>query len=250
MILPRRDFISTVSMAATGTCLHAPRLWNSVAPWGDSPHQCALLNLGDDCVLPESLLGYQRALTATPWRLAQFEDAKLPACRNVIVPAAGCLSEFTAERILRCLNGGTNVLLESAAGFGDSSRFAGQQRILRDYFDVIIEPPINLWSPQRDCNSITQNLDGRVESFVDHRAPYIDYVWPAILSLRDFSKVIPIRAAQSEVIAHCDSQPVAVKKALAQSTLVFLGSPLGPGLHAGEPEAHSLLRLLISSVPV
>ena len=248
MKVSRRDFISAAAASVTATAfgLRGTEAFATFPAPIDASRTCGLIDLGSECVLRESLLGYQAALRDTNAYVTPLHDAR-PTDRCLIVPGAGALSELTAERLLLLLENGAQVLLESAAGFCDAPAFATHERILRRYFDLTLEPPINLWSLDCARDAASQSCRRIAQLGPSHSTPYIDYVWPAQLSVRDFSKAIPLSAEPAEVIAYAGQQAVAVRKAVARGTLIFLGSPLGPGLRAGEPEAHSLLRLLTSA---
>ena len=73
------------------------------------------------------------------------------------------------------------------------------------------------------------------------RIPYVDYHWPVAVKVRDFSHIVPVRANAKEVIASFDGIPVAARR----SGFIFLGSPIGPALLAGDREAHLWFSQLI-----
>jgi hypothetical protein len=119
--------------------------------------------------------------------------------------------------------------------------------MLHRSFDLAVEPPVDLWSGKSGDDRLfahrtrphpRKNMDGR-ESI-----PYVNYTWPRETRVRDFSRVIPVSAKGGDVIGRVGPLPVALKRRWANGTLIFLGSPLGPGLRAGDPEARSWLRLV------
>jgi hypothetical protein len=134
--------------------------------------------------------------------------------RQLIVPAAMHIDTSTAHLILTRLHQGGTVLLESGAAFGD---FRSHRDQLREYFHILIEPPVELW-PARGI-------------------PYVEYTWPVSTKLRDFSRAIPLVPQRGTVIARVDDIPIALARRVGPGTLVFLGSPLGPGLWTGDAEA-------------
>src|SRR5262249_6740824 len=73
---------------------------------------------------------------------------------------------------------------------------------------------------------------------------YVDSVWPRETTVRDFSRVIPASSREADVIGRVRALPVALKKCMAKGVLICLGSPLGPALRAGDPEAQSWLKLV------
>jgi hypothetical protein len=247
MNVSRRDFISTAAASVTGVCLSAAKVFPVAAPLAQPSATYGLIDLGSECVLRESLLGYQAALAATNSSVQPLRDVGR-AHRCLIVPGAGAISESTAERLLPLLENGAQVLLESAAGFCDSQAFAAHQQILSRYFDLTLEPPVHLWSFNGARHTASRSSHRITEVSSTQHTPYIDYVWPAKLSVRDFSRVIPVSAEPSHVIAYAGHRPIAVRKSVARGTLIFLGSPLGPGLRAGEPQAHAWLQLVLPDV--
>jgi hypothetical protein len=173
---------------------------------------CRVLDLGRDCLLRESLMGfYGMGIPAccTP----MFEQE----CRLCVVPGAGSLPEEVARRLSAFSHDGGWVVFESAAGFGG---FEDQRRMLARHFGIRIQPPVDLWA--------------------NGTAPYIDYRWPVRVRVRDFSRVTPISAESLEIIASAGDLPVAARR----GRLIFLGSPVGPALLAGDREAHSWFSAL------
>ena len=129
----------------------------------------------------------------------------------------------TAHLILTCLHQGGTVLLESGAAFGD---FRSHRDQLREHFHILIEPPVELW-PARGI-------------------PYVEYTWPVSTKVRDFSRVIPLAPQCGTVIGRVEDIPVALARRVGPGVLVFLGSPLGPALWAGDIEARCWLDDLLS----
>ncbi len=98
--------------------------------------------------------------------------------------------------------------------------------MLRKEFGIVIEEPVDL--ARGGCGR------GRV--------PYVDYDWPLAAAIRDFSRVIPVNAPAREVIGSASGLPVAFRRKVGRGCLVFLGSPLGPALRAGDAEARRWLE--------
>lgn len=206
---------------------------------------CALLDLKSHCALRESLQGYQAALADACKPLEAISDSRC-RFRLVIVPGIGLIDPVLAETLSDLLKAGTHLLLESGAGFMSPSEFVDHQRMLHHYFGLAVLPPVDLW-PGRFAHddlfaaphgvSLGEKLD-RHESI-----PYIKYVWPQETRVRDFSRVIPASAEPGDVIGRVGPLPVALKRRMFKGGLIFLGSPLGPALGAGDLEARSWLRL-------
>jgi len=166
-----------------------------------------VLDLGRDCLLRESLAGF--CGMGIPSCRAPMHGQE---CRFYVVPGVGSLPEELALLLSSFTRGGGWVVIESAAGFGG---FEDQRRMLAEHFGIRIQPPIDLWA--------------------NGTAPYIDYRWPVRERVRDFSRVTPISAEGVEIIGYAGDRPVAGRR----GKLIFLGSPVGPVLLAGDREAHS-----------
>ena len=116
------------------------------------------------------------------------------------------------------------MLLESGAGFAGESAFRVHRDGLRNAVQVHIE----------------------AVRFRSLGVPYVDYVWPYPTKIRDFSRVVPIGDQRGEIIARVDGLPIGLKRKVGAGTLIFLGSPLGPALWAGDSEARQWLSRLFS----
>jgi len=77
---------------------------------------------------------------------------------------------------------------------------------------------------------------------------YVRYLWPHAALTRSFSRVIPVRCAEEEAIAHYRGRPVAMKRRIGRGGIVFLGSMLGPNLRSGEREARALAKAIFSEI--
>jgi hypothetical protein len=152
-----------------------------------------------------------------PESLAGFRSMGVPAdserARFHITPGAGALPDDLLRSLLESRGW---ILFESAAGFGG---FDTQRRQLARHFGIEIGCPLVL---------------GR------ERVPYIDYHWPTRVKIRDFDRVVPVAAAPHEVIASIGGRPVAARR----GRFIFLGSPVGPALLAGDREAHRWFHAL------
>lgn len=182
-----------------------------------------LLDLQGGC-LRESLAGYARACQP---RLVRADTSSIPDCAVLLVPAALEISPAQGRAIARCLHAGTTVVLESAAGFLDERAFGRERAVLQDYFGITVESPVRLWPRQ---------------------TPYVDYLWPYAAKLRDFSRVVPLGPQAGERIAWVDRLPVALKRRSGRGTMIFLGSPVGPALWAGDADARRWLSAVLATV--
>ena len=154
------------------------------------------------CSLPESARGYRAVLSC-------------PGIR--VLPAASSMNMRAVSELRSFIENGGFVLFESGAGFAEPEIFKRQQALFQSAFSISLLPPIQLWNSTRP--------------------PYVEYRWPVCASVRDFSGVVPVEAAAGETIGRLTTMPVAVRREIGAGCLVFLGSPLGPHLLAGDPDA-------------
>lgn len=210
MELSRRGFLACAAgVITTRPRRRAPMVVQSSRTW-------VVLPVRGRCSLPESTLGYRSALAGAPERP---DHGPL-----LIIPAVLDVPGDIARLIRLRLTGGATVIVESGAGFAGHVRFREHQRSLIEGLKIDTHLPADLWAPGRSGHS-----------------PYIDYSWPDAVRVRDFSRVVPLGDQEAEVIARADGLPVALRRAVGAGTLIFLGSPLGPALWAGDREARRWL---------
>jgi hypothetical protein len=246
MKISRRTFLRSVSASASTLLSLRLKGWDRPAPRPERELDCVVLDVESHCVLRESLQGYQAAL-ADEHNYPEAETDSRCRCRMAIVPGVGPVDSATMRLLFDLLEAGSHVLLESGAGFLGPADFAAHQRMLHRCFDLAVEPPIDLWSGKCGNDRLfahrsRQHRRNKVDG--GESIPYVDYTWPHETRVRDFSRVIPVSANARDVIGRVGPLPVAMKKRLANGTLIFLGSPLGPALRAGDAEARSWLRLV------
>src|SRR6266480_2757538 len=189
---------------------------------------CVLLDLNEGGCFRESVSGFESALTSagSQWMRAGARWMSPSRCAVLIVPAALEIPPSVVRVIVSCLQAGAGVIFESGAGFATDREFRAHRVVLRDCLQVHIEEPVDLW-PENSSQ----------------RIPYVDYTWPRSAKVRDFSRVVPLRRqeGEGEVIAWVDGLPVALKRSSGRGNLIFLGSPLGPALWAGDAQARRWL---------
>lgn len=161
------------------------------------------------CSLPESARGYQSACAS-------------PAIR--VLPAASAISGSAVLELRSFIEKGGFVLFESGASFAGPEIFKRQQALFQSAFGISLLRPFGLWN--------------------GGHPPYVEYRWPIKASVRDFSRAIAIEPDGGETIASVGSMPVAILCEIGAGALVFLGSPLGPHLLAGDPDASRWLTAL------
>ena len=195
-------------------------------PLDPTSRRYVLLDLHERGCFRESVSGYESALTSAQaqWMRADARWMSPSRCAVLIVPAALEIPPPVVRVIVSCLQAGAGVIFESGAGFATDRGFRAHRVVLRDYLQVHIEEPVELW-PENSSQ----------------RIPYVDYTWPRPAKVRDFSRVVPLGRQAGEVIAWVDGLPVALKRPGGRGNLIFLGSPLGPALWAGDAQARRWL---------
>jgi hypothetical protein len=78
--------------------------------------------------------------------------------------------------------------------------------------------------------------------------PYVDLVWPHSARIRDFSRMVPVAAKPGDlVVGYVEGLPVALRRRVGKGALLYLGSPVGPALLAGDAEAHTWLQAIVAA---
>jgi hypothetical protein len=193
-------------------------LGQSENPFGER----LLVASGSSCALTESFAGYQAALAASGITFRTACWRSLSAARMLILPATvfrTAVEVFTVKALLKT---GSTVLLECGANFVNPAEFEFQKRLIHTELGLRLHAPVELW----------------VSSAAFRHSPYLDYEWPIAVKVRDFSRVIPIDCGPGEAIAWVRGKTVAAKLQVGKGSLIFLGSPMGPHLLAGDREAH------------
>lgn len=188
-----------------------------------------LVDLGSECALPESLSGFARGLRAACIPFERMPNGAIPAARLVVVPGAVLRSSGVAQTLRALCDRGAMLVYESGAAYAGPEACDRERELLERHFGLHVRAPLDLWAE-------------RFPSAV----PYVRYEWPAKVMVRDFSRVIPITGERS-VVAWFGDLPVACRRSMGSGALVFLGSPLGPHLGCGDPEAMLLLKALVTS---
>src|SRR6059036_1052613 len=154
MGMTRRRFLGcTAGAVTTGLPLE---LWRAASPRG-----VFLLDLREHGCLGESVEGYESALAGLDARVLRVEAGRVPRCALLIVPAALELPSPAVRGIVRCLEAGASVILESGAAFTAGRDFRGQRDVLRDCLGIRIEAPVQLWSGDSRSRGV----------------PYVDFTW-------------------------------------------------------------------------
>lgn len=251
MKISRREFLGTATTSAVAFALPPAMGRGRLGAETERHHDCVLFDSKSGCVLRESLQGYQAALAGKHSSWLEAKGELWPRCQMAIVPGVALLDTAVPQGLVDLLQAGTHVLLESGAAFLNAAEFGAHQKILERYFDVSVERPVDLWTGMSADGGLLTHGPSRTalrrRRELDHKPiPYIAYSWPFETTVRDFSRVIPVSAKREEVIGRVRTLPIALKKRVANATLIFLGAPLGPALLAGDPEARAWLRSVTS----
>jgi hypothetical protein len=188
---------------------------------------CVLLDFS--CRLNESFAGYLASLKAAgaPFELGWRDSVE--HARLILLPATAMTDSNQARWLRNRVEEGAMALVESGGAFLSLREFSVQESLLRSQFGLQVVEAMDLWaSPGR--------LNG---------PPYIDFTWPVAARIRDFSRIVPLDASTREAIALQGSQIVGLKRRLGAGTVVFLGSPVGPHLLAGDREARGWFESLL-----
>jgi len=162
------------------------------------------------CALPESRAGFAKAL------------AGRDAPGLLVFPGAAGWDDSIAREV----RSGRLVIFESASGFTEARALREQRAGLGAAFGLTIGQPVTVWS------------EGR-------RPSYLDLAWPVRARIRDFSFAVPVRGG--EAIGCLGGLPVAALRRAGAGALLFLGSPVGPALGSGDPQARAWLSSVLSA---
>jgi hypothetical protein len=234
MSMTRRKFLALGGSAAL-VSLDPGRRAHPTGPQSPPARDCVVLDLQKRCSLHESVQGYRECLADLGFRPVTVPLEPLPqrlvSSRQIIVPAAASVDEALASQLLRFLENGVSILFELGLAFVEPAISDTQCRLFRSQLGLSIQQPVALWpgTGARGC------------------IPYVDYLWPFATKVRDFSRVVPLSARHSEVIAQVRGMTVGVKCKMGRGTLTVLGSPLGPVLRAGDLQAQSWLGAVLSA---
>ena len=142
------------------------------------------------------------------------------------MPAAAATEAKSLARLREHVENGSRVLYESGVAFLGPDEFGFHKRVIRSVFGLSLHDPVRLW----------ESADSLKES------PYIDFRWPVVTKIRDFSRIVPVDPVDGEAIARFHGLPVAARFRIGKGALVYLGSPLGPHFLSDDREANGWLR--------
>lgn len=212
--LTRRKLIS---ITAVGAALLPARTIGA-----ENRRGISLMLRGDNLLADESASGYRQSLSVH----GDFETvsrSSMAAFGTIVVPAFSSLSRLDALALHERAMAGHRVVLESGLGFADELEAQEQRTLLGECFGLRM---MALPNPAAE------------------RFAYVQYSWPLDVMVRHFGPLASVDGLNYRPIAHVKDTPVAVTKQIGRGSIVFLGSPLGPLLMAGDREAAILARSL------
>jgi hypothetical protein len=175
-----------------------------------------------DC---ESMRGYWSALSPQPSWASAGDPDRFARLSLLIVPYVVSLLPGFLGCLTHALQRGATVVIESGAGFADHCTFRQHRRWLRENLGVRVVSPRDPWA--------NRSTPG---------ARYIEFTWPRRVKIRDFGRVVaPADQQPGEIIAWAGDLAVAFRRPVGKGTLIYLGSPVGPALWAGDVEARRWL---------
>jgi hypothetical protein len=224
MDLTRREFLGYTAAATGLVGLPLPQP-ASVAS-ADSKVDRWRVFVVYDRVNSESFWGYTRTLPKARQLFSADESDSISCCSLVIVPDVVLLDPRFSWALVRALQRGASVVIETGVGFASHSTFRHHRRSLREGLQIPVGAPVDLWADRPKA-----------------RAPYIEFTWPHRTTIRDFSRVVPpADRPGDDVIAWAGDLAVAFRRRVGNGTLIYLGSPVGPALWAGDVEARRWLN--------
>src|SRR5207253_10692946 len=116
-------------------------------PLDPTSRRYGLLDWNERGCFRESVSGYESALTSAgaQWTRADARWMSPSRCAVLIVPAALEMPLPVVRVIVSCLQAGASVILESGAGFAADRDYRAHRIALRDYLQLQIEAPVDLW---------------------------------------------------------------------------------------------------------
>lgn len=180
----------------------------------------------DHYLSQESAIGFRRLLNRDTVSNVSSQSS-IGSSSLIIVPGIRRMSPARGDYLLRRIDDGTWVILESGVGFSSMAEAKHQADLFKQIFDLTLIPPVKV------AGSLAA-------------AAYIQYTKPVCRFARTFEAITPINCEPTDVIARLGRHSVCARKRVGRGGLVFLGSMLGPGLFAEEREALAIGAALVA----
>src|SRR5256885_875566 len=232
MDITRREFLGVTAGAVSIVALPQQRL-TTHGPRSEPFEKWWTMYFDPNNYDCESAQGYRSALSPGRWWGRSVGDPDPFANLSFLVaPYVVSLDPGFSDCLVQALQSGTTVLLESGAGFADHYMFRQHRRWLRENLAIRVVQPRDPWA--------NRSTPG---------ARYVEFTWPRRVTIRDFSHVVALADEQpGEIIAWAGDLAVALRRRVGKGTLIYLGSPVGPALWAGDPEAQRWLDAIADMV--
>jgi hypothetical protein len=213
---------------------------------------CLVSGCDGSSKLGESEAGFKTGLKAIGSRFDVVRAEFIPAAPLIIVPGLSGGESATTRKIRNLAEAGCSVLIESGALFHDDPLFESHRRMLHSHFAIRAQAPVDLWTrpvsmPFSEYCLSKDSTSIRSSSSDLSSLPFVDFLWPFKTKIRDFSRAVPVFSENGEVVAVSpDGISIAVRQTLGRGSIVFLGTPVGPSMLAGDREAHRWLRAVVA----
>ncbi len=148
---------------------------------------CVVVSGTAEC-LAESALGFVQCAGKGSAPIELMCRATNHARAATFVVPAGLLDQSLARRLREAAWSGASVLIELGLAFVDEPLERAQRFLISEEFDLTLGDVVRLWD------------DGR------SRVPYVRYLWPIDVWVRDFSSVVAVSGAGWRVIAQIETR--------------------------------------------
>ncbi len=178
-----------------------------------------LIRSNEDLLEEESRAGFLSVMPAG----AMVSGVILPKNgegKIIVLPAVQNLSREYIQDLRNAMEAGAWVIWEQRASF-DSERARDTHELLNSALGIIV----------RRCLRVELEI-------------YVHYRWPVVAMVRAFQEVALLDCSPQEAAAEYGGAPAAIRRPYGHGGLVFVGSMIGPGIRAGEPQAWQVGRRL------
>jgi hypothetical protein len=176
----------------------------------------------------ESALGYSRLLQSAAYSFEASNQLNSTGFRHIVLPGVRALSTTLAASLHKSAAAGSWLIFESGLCFASKRETEIQRGVLAEVFDITI-----------DGTRSTQRGGASARSYVHYR-------WPLPAMAPDFTEWAAIKYADADAIAAFHNEVVAIRRRIGRGGIVFLGSPLGPGLFAADRESQLIVERMLS----
>jgi len=183
------------------------------------------IDLSADFIQPNQLAGSGYKVIIAPWHL--------------VGKAATC------EALVRLVNAGCTLILETSTGLFDERFFANPivpPHGLAEEFGYREGESFYIPSETDEIkNKPVQNAHS--DRIYDN--PEIEFSTPVAISVKANTYLTPIQTTSATVIGACQGFPVAARKAVGRGQVYYFGTNLGASISAGDDRGIELLRAVI-----